>query len=224
MALSRGCRGRIQVGTTNTVTTVVTNSDVLDTVNPQLTATNMFQVVVNGIHNGPSLTQPANATINDLTTLIVTNTATDNDIPFTGLSYHLVSPPAGATIDGNGLITWSPTAAQSPSTNLITTVVTDGGTPPLSATNAFTINVGAPVTPPMILSIGVTNSVATITWSAVVGHTYRLQFQNPGSTNWTEVPVNITVTNGTTASTTNACSGLTVEFYRVTDTHVTVSQ
>jgi hypothetical protein len=159
-----------------------------------------------------------------LTTIIVTNTATDNDIPLTALSYHLVNPPNGATIDGNGMITWSPTAGQSPSTNLIITVVSDSGTPPLSATNSFTIFVDEPVTPPMILSIGVTNGMATITWSAIPGHVYRLLYQNPVGTNWTEVPVNITITNGTTASVTNACGGSGMEFYRIIDTPVIISQ
>jgi hypothetical protein len=213
--------GTNQVGTTNLITTVVTNNDAFDLVNPQLTATNTFKVVVNGTHNGPSLPVQANATINELTTLIVTNTATDNDIPATGLTYQLVSPPAGATIDANGIISWSPTQAQSPSTNLITTVVTDGAASPLSATNSFTIFVSAPVTPPVILSIGVTNNVATILWSATAGHTYRLQFKNPGDPGWTEVPVDI-VAPGSTATTTNGCGNTPLLYYRVSDSHETI--
>ena len=127
---------------------MVTNTDPLDSVNPQLTAINTFQVVVNGIHNGPSLSQKSGVTIDAITTLIVTNTATDNDIPFTGLTYHLVNPPSGALIDGNGIITWSPTTNQT-GASTITTVVTDGAGTPLSATNSFNITVNA-VTPPVI--------------------------------------------------------------------------
>jgi hypothetical protein len=215
--------GTNMAGTTNTITTVVTNNDVFDLVNPQLAATNTFTVVVNGLHNGPSFPAQADVTINYLTTLIVTNAATDNDIPLTGLTYQLVAPPTGAAIDGNGTISWSPTAAQAPSTNLITTVVVDGASSPMSATNSFNVIV-EPVVPPTILSIDVTNESAVITWSATVGHTYRLQFMNLGDTNWTEVPANIVVTNGTTASTTNFCGNATTELYRVTDTHVTVSR
>jgi hypothetical protein len=66
--------------------------------------------------------------------------------------------------------------------------------------------------------------VATITWSAIPGHVYRLFYQNPASTNWTEVPTNISITNGTTASITNACGGEGIEFYRVSDTQVTVRE
>jgi alpha-tubulin suppressor-like RCC1 family protein len=43
------------------------------------------------------------------------------------------------TIDTAGVIRWVPAENQAPSTNSITTVVTDDGTPPMSATNAFTV-------------------------------------------------------------------------------------
>ena len=59
--------------------------------------------------------------------------------------------PAGATIDANGVITWTPSEAQGPSTNLITAGATDNGVPPLSATNSFSVVVAevnsAPVLP-----------------------------------------------------------------------------
>ena len=42
-------------------------------------------------------------------------------------------------IDTNGVITWTPTEAQGPGTNTITTVVTDNGVPPLSVTNSFVV-------------------------------------------------------------------------------------
>ena len=210
------------MGTTNLVTTVVTNSDPLDTVNPQLTATNTFQVVVNGIHNGPSLAPKSDITIDTLTTLIVTNTATDNDIPFTGLTYQLTNSPPGATVDGSGIITWSPTTDQT-GTSTITTVVTDDAGTPLSATNSFNVTVNA-VTPPTILSIGVTNSAATITWSGTMGHTYRLLFMNIGGTNWTEVPVDMTLTNGPIGTTTNSCGVSSTQEYRISDQHTTVKR
>jgi hypothetical protein len=215
--------GTNMAGTTNTITTVVTNSNVYDTLNPHLTATNTFTLVVNDIHNGPSLPAQTDVTINSLTTLIVTNTATDHDVPLTTLTYQLVNPPTGAVIDNNGTISWSPTSTQAPSTNLITTVVADGMYPPLSATNAFNVIVD-PVVPPTILSIDVTNNSAVLTWSGTLNHSYRLQFMNLGDTNWTEVPVDMPMTNGTTASITNLCGNGILEFYRITDTHVTVSR
>ena len=69
----------------------------------------------------------------------MTNTATDIDVPAQGLSYQLLNPPAGAVIDGNGVMNWTPTELQGPSTNTLITVVTDDGSPSLSATNSFQV-------------------------------------------------------------------------------------
>jgi hypothetical protein len=84
-----------------------------------------------------------------LTTLIVTNTATNPNVAAGPLSYQLVDPPSGAAINNNGVITWTPTLAQSPSTNLIITIasLTDsssGGSSTVSATNSLTVIVNGP--------------------------------------------------------------------------------
>ena len=128
-----------QVPSTNVITTVVTDFNP-SAVNAQsLSATNSFTVTVSAIHNGPVLPVQADETLNELTTLRVTNTAGDSDLPVLGLTYQLVNPPAGASINTNGIIHWKPGEDQGPGTNVITTIVTDGGTPPLSATNTFTV-------------------------------------------------------------------------------------
>ncbi len=56
--------------------------------------------------------------------------------------------PAGATIDAQGVIAWTPTEAEGPSTNLVTVVVTDDGSPALSASNIFTVVVSEANTAP----------------------------------------------------------------------------
>jgi hypothetical protein len=119
---------------TNTITTVVVDNGV-----PPLSATNSFQVVVTEVNGAPVLAAQTNHTIAEGTLLSVTNTATDSDIPANTLSYSLLNPPAGAAIDAAGVITWTPTEAQGPSTNTITTVVVDDGVPTLSATNSFQV-------------------------------------------------------------------------------------
>src|ERR1041385_2350681 len=96
-------------------------------------------LVVNATNTAPTLSAQADRTIAALTTMTVTNTATDSDIPAQTLTYQLIGAPAGASINANGIISWTPTSSQAPSTNLITTVVTDNGTPPLSATNRFSV-------------------------------------------------------------------------------------
>jgi hypothetical protein len=80
-----------------------------------------------------------------LTPLVVINTAADSDLPPNPLTYQL-SGPAGATIDTNGIISWTPTLAQGGTTNVFTTVVTDTNPPAVnnksfSATNSLTVMV-----------------------------------------------------------------------------------
>lgn len=76
--------------------------------------------------------------IDVLTTLLVTNAATSARDPSVALSYRFLNAPGGAGIDTNGLIAWTPSQAQGPSTNTLITVVT-GGTPSSSATNSFVV-------------------------------------------------------------------------------------
>jgi hypothetical protein len=119
--------------------TAAFTTKVTDNGTPPLSATNTFTVTVTEVNSAPVLPALTTRTVAALTTLVVTNMATDPDLPANSLSYALQSPPAGAVVGTNGIITWIPTLAQGPSTNTITTVVTDNGVPPLSATNSFTV-------------------------------------------------------------------------------------
>ena len=93
----------------------------------------------------------AGRTINELVQLVVTNGASDGDVPANFLSYQLLNAPAGAVIGSGGVIRWTPTEGQGPGVYTLTTVVTDDGVPALSATNSFTVTVNevnsAPVLP-----------------------------------------------------------------------------
>ena len=205
-----------QVPGVYTFTTVVSNSNPYDVVNPQLSASNSFTVTVNAVHNGPSLPTQSNLTINVLTPLVVTNTATDSDIPANTLGYQLTGP-TGSAIDTNGVITWTPLSAQGGTTNLFITVVTDNGVPPLSTTNSFEVIVNpAPVIPPPVIQfIAVSNGVAVVTWSSVSNGIYRLQYIGGlGGTNWTDVPPDVQAT-GPTSTATNVTGNSTQQFYRV---------
>src|SRR5207237_606788 len=87
--------------------------------------------------------------INELSTLVVTNTASDADLPTNTLSFGLVSAPTGVLLDANtGVLTWTPTEAQGPSTNLITLKVNDNTSPPHSHTNIFPLVVREVNSPP----------------------------------------------------------------------------
>ena len=147
-----------QSPSTNLVTTVVTNSNPYDLVNPHLSATNTFTVTVTEVNVAPVLPVIPAQTVNELTLLTVTNTATESNIHST-LGYALVNPPAGMGIDTNGVITWTPQQNQSPSTNLVTTVVTNSNpydlvNPHLSATNTFTVIVKEVNVAPVLPIIG----------------------------------------------------------------------
>ena len=105
--------GQNQSPGTNTIVTVVTNSDPLDTVNPQLTATNSFTVVVQEVNTAPVLPVQSNQTLVGLSSLLVTNRATNGNIHASIAGYSLTGP-GGATISGNGIISRTPTLARCP--------------------------------------------------------------------------------------------------------------
>jgi hypothetical protein len=95
------------------------------------------------------LPAPSNINATDLVLLTITNTAANPNGSNNALAYQLINPPAGATIDTNGIITWTPTLAQSPSTNIITTVVTTTvvnslGSTTITTTNSFVVSVSGP--------------------------------------------------------------------------------
>jgi hypothetical protein len=195
---------------TNLFTTVVSDDGT-----PALSATNSFTVVVTEVNSAPALPSQPDRTISSQAMLVVMNSGTDADLPANILSYLLISPPSGATIDTNGIITWAPGESQAPSTNLFTTVVTDDGLPALSATNSFTVIVTAPPVPPVILAISVTNDVALITWTSVMGAKYTVQYKNtPLDTEWISEPHDVIATDAT-ASAAVAGDGVMQRYFRV---------
>jgi hypothetical protein len=182
-----------------------------------LSATNSFVVFVNEVNLAPVLPNQSNITIDVLTPLVVTNTATDSDIPANTLTYMLMVAPASAAIDDDGVITWIPSPAQGGTTNQFVTVVTDNGVPPLSATNSFKVlvNPASVIPAPVIQSITISNDVVTITWSSVSNALYRLQYNSDlNDTNWLGVLPDIYATGPITTGT-NATGGSALQFYRI---------
>ena len=172
---------------TNIITTLATSTDPLDAENPALSVSNSFSVVVNEVNTAPLLTVPATQTVNELATLNVSVSGTDGDIPVNPLTFALVSAPLDMTINpDSGLITWTPSQAQSPSTNLVQVSVTDTNPPAVNAksfsvTNSFTIIVQevnvAPVLPVILTQtvneltlLTVTNTASEANVHATVGY------------------------------------------------------
>jgi hypothetical protein len=122
-----------------TVAVVVTDDSPFAANAQHLSVTNTFNVVVREVNSAPVLPAQGPRTLDELTTLVVMNTASDSDIPANTLTYVLVSAPTNAVISSQGVITWTPSEAQGPSTNTFVTVVSDNGVPSRSATNTFTV-------------------------------------------------------------------------------------
>jgi hypothetical protein len=164
----------------------------------------------------PVFTLGAAATcfVTPTTTLTVTNDATDANAGQT-LTYALISPPAGVNLDTNtGVITWTPSLALAgTTTNTLTTVVTDNGTPALSATNVLTVWVN-PI--PSLTSVTYGTNGTTLQWSGWTNEQFNVRWATNlvAPISWTLFPDIITSTNGTfTFVDTNA--PLWMKFYQL---------
>ena len=58
-------------------------------------------MTVNEVNSAPVLPAQTDRTINEESALVVTNTATDGDMPFNTLIYQLLNAPVGAAINTN---------------------------------------------------------------------------------------------------------------------------
>jgi hypothetical protein len=148
------------------------------------------------------------------TTLSISNTATDPDIPANILTFSLGpgAPPGAAINASNGLLVWTTSDADANTTNLVAIRVSDDGSPSLSDTKTFTVTV---VPRPTFAAITLSNALVTLTWSAVPGQTYRVQYQDMVTgTNWIALPPDVTA-SGASAATSDVFDSAAQRFYRV---------
>jgi hypothetical protein len=176
---------RLQGPGTNVITTVVTNTDLFDSVNPHLSATNSFTVIV----YAPTLSPIGNYTVNAGRTVSFTASATDND-PTRILTYGLVNPPTGATINGaSGLFSWRVPASFGSTTNTVQVNVTDNSAPSLSDAKSFTVTVN-PLAPVILTPLGYTNGQFKLQVNGPSGPDYIISAGGT-LTNWTDLVTNI---------------------------------
>ncbi len=107
----------------------------------------------------PVLTLPSTQTINELTPLSVSATATDPDLPANPLTFELVSGPAALTVSAAGGIAWMPSEADGPGNYPVTVRVFDNNptatnAQSLSATGTFNIVVNEVNGPPAFTGPG----------------------------------------------------------------------
>ncbi|MDO8941620.1 MAG: Ig-like domain-containing protein, partial [Desulfobacterales bacterium] len=117
---------------TNTVSVRVTDSGI-----PPLATTNTFQIVVLEVNSPPALVAPANQVIDEGQAFLWNLQGTDGDLPPQALTYALIQGPLGMSVTPEGVVTWTPSELQGPSTNEVSIRIADDGLPSLSATVQF---------------------------------------------------------------------------------------
>jgi hypothetical protein len=144
--------------------------------------------------------------------------ASDPDLPPQILTFSIDgSAPTGAVINAtSGQFSWTPSAAQSPSTNVVVIRVTDSGTPALSATRSFQIVAGVGFEVSGIERQP--NGEIALTIGATVGKRYRVEYkENLGDPEWTTLVQETPPAASTTVQVTDPNGSEGQRFYRVVE-------
>jgi hypothetical protein len=168
------------------------------------------QIVTN---TPPTLAPIANQTVNVGQPVAFTASATDTDSPPQTLTFALLAGPANATLNTNsGALSFRPLVAQANSTNGFTVQVSDTGTPPLSATQSFSVIVNPLSAPGMSSSLSFVGGQLTISVSGQSGPDYAIET----STNLAQWS-NVFITNSPALpfSWTDAATNSPQRFYRI---------
>jgi hypothetical protein len=175
------------------------------------TVTNSFSVVVREVNVLPTLAGATNATIDELVGYTQSLAPADGDVPVQPLTVTLLTGPTGMVVT-NGVLAWTPTEVQGPSTNVIQVSVSDGVG---SVTNSFSVVVRELISLPSLA--GATN--ATI--DELVGYTQALvprdadEPEQPLTVTLLSGPTGLVVTNGVLAWTPTEVQGPSTNTVRV---------
>jgi hypothetical protein len=191
------------------------NFSVVDTAGDSMTnkVVEIHVVDVAAANTAPQLATNSNSVVNVGVTVVVTNVATDSDVPAQTLTFSLLTGPLNATLNTNsGVFSWRPQVTHANSTNLFTISVTDDGTPNLSATNSFSVTVN-PLTLPNVTSPTWAGGQFSATVNGQTGPDYAVQ-NSTNLLNWSTLlitnspvmPFNWTDINTSTSR---------VQFYRI---------
>ena len=145
-------------------------------------------------------------------TLSFTASASDVDLPAQTLTFTLgTNAPAGAAINSfSGHFTWTPTNA--PATNSVSFVVTDNGSPSLSATQTFMVNV---VLPPQLGGVSIGGNQLIFTWPSFPGLNYQLEYSDDLTVSgWTPLGSSVAGT-GSAIGVTNSLDTSSQRFFRL---------
>ena len=174
-------------------TYTVTLNGICTANNGNLTHSTNVTLIVTVTNHTPVLSPVSNQVVNAGVTLTITNIATDSDIPAQTLTFNLLAAPASAALNASsGIFTWRPPVAQANTTNLTTLKVTDSGTPPLSATQSFSIVVN-PLASPVLGLARLTNGFWKLNVTGPAGPDYSIQGAS-NLVNWTTLTVSNSAT------------------------------
>ncbi len=128
-------------------------------------ASNDFEtitVTVSEVNTAPVLATIADQTVSEGSTLSVTASATDSDLPANSVTYSLdPGAPAGMTINSSsGAISWTPGESAGPDVVPVTVRATDNGSPVLSSAKTFNVTINDVNVAP-VLTLGTTMSTVT---------------------------------------------------------------
>jgi len=125
----------------------------------------------------PSLAAVADQLMDAGQTLLVTNSATDPNVPPQSLTFSLLNGPAGGTLTPldttDAQFSWRAPVGQAGTTNLVTVAVSDGGTS-LSATNSYNVIVNPLSSQPTLDSINASNGQVTLVLNGPQGPDYTV--------------------------------------------------
>jgi hypothetical protein len=209
-------------GGANTLTFTASNTVTSGTLNVTVLAacgllshTTTIALTLNSIippNTPPTLAPIASQTVNVGQTVAFTASATDTDQPPQTLTFALLSGAANATLDPNsGAFSFRPLVMQANSTNAFTLQVSDNGTPPLSATQNFSVVVN-PLSAPGISSISFNGGQFGFSIRGQSGPDYAVE-TSTNLTQWS--PVFVTNSPALPFVWTDTNSGLPWRFYRV---------
>lgn len=174
-----------------------------------------FVLTVESVNDQPVLNPIPDRTNHYGTIVTFTNVAADGDQPPDALAFSLdPGAPAGATVSAtNGVFAWTPDVTYVGTSNTIAVRVTDDGSPPLDDSRSFVVVV---VDAPAIVGHFATNGSVTVTWGAIPGQVYRVEYKNSLlDAEWIALPGDVTAT-GPTAMKIDATGFFAQRFYRIT--------
>ena len=133
----------------------------LDNGSPRLGATRSFKVTVTDDNSAPVISSIQDITVNEGDLITFTVEATDFDFPAQDISFSLApGAPAGASIEAaTGVFLWKPSNFQGGQTHRIGDIAQDNGSPALSTTAQFDVEV-RDTSIDFNLALGTTNLLA----------------------------------------------------------------